>query len=89
MALGAQAVQVLRMVLTQGAWMVGSGLVLGVLGALALRRALASVLFGVAPTDPAIFAAVLAVLALVGFVACYLPAQRAMRVDPLVALRRD
>jgi predicted permease len=89
MALGAQAIQVLRMVLTQGAWMVGSGLLLGVLGALALRRALASVLFGVGPTDPAIFAAVLAVLALVGLFACYLPAQRAMRVDPLVALRRD
>ncbi|HEX4497119.1 MAG TPA: FtsX-like permease family protein, partial [Thermoanaerobaculia bacterium] len=89
MALGAQAAQVLRMVLAQGAWMVGSGLVLGVLGALALRRALASVLFGVAPTDPAIFAAVLAVLALVGLFACFLPAQRAMRVDPLVALRRD
>ncbi|HEY0514322.1 MAG TPA: ABC transporter permease [Thermoanaerobaculia bacterium] len=89
MALGAQAVQVLRMVLTQGAWMVGSGLLLGVAGALALRRALASVLFGVAPTDPAIFTAVLLVLALVGFLACYLPAQRAMRVDPLVALRRD
>ncbi|HEX4495356.1 MAG TPA: ABC transporter permease [Thermoanaerobaculia bacterium] len=89
MALGAQAVQVLRMVLTQGAWMVGSGLLLGVIGALALRRVLESVLFGVAPTDPAIFAAVLAILALVGLFACYLPAQRAMRVDPLVALRRD
>jgi putative ABC transport system permease protein len=89
MALGAQAIQVLRMVLTQGAWLVGSGLLLGVVGALALRRALASVLFGVAPTDPAIFAAVLTVLAMVGLFACYLPAQRAMRVDPLVALRRD
>ncbi len=89
MALGAQAVQVLQMVLKQGAWLVGSGLLLGVLGALALRRALASVLFGVAPTDPGIFAAVLVLLAMVGFLACYLPAQRAMRVDPLVALRRE
>jgi ABC-type antimicrobial peptide transport system permease subunit len=89
MALGAQAVQVLRMVLKQGAWLVGSGLLLGVLGALALRRTLASVLFGVAPTDPGIFAAVLVLLAMVGFLACYLPAQRAMRVDPLVALRRE
>jgi predicted permease len=89
MALGAQAIQVLRMVLTQGAWLVGSGLLLGVVGALALHRALASVLFGVAPTDPAIFGTVLAVLALVGLFACYLPAQRAMRVDPLVALRRE
>ena len=89
MALGAQAAQVLRMVLAQGAWLVGSGLLLGVVGALALRRALASVLFGVAPTDPGIFAAVSLVLAVVGFLACYLPAQRATRVDPLVALRRE
>jgi putative ABC transport system permease protein len=89
MALGAQALQILRMVMTQGAWLVGAGLVLGVAGALALRRALASVLFGVAPTDPGIFAAVLALLAAVGLLACYLPAQRAMRVDPLVALRRE
>ena len=89
MALGAQAIQVLRMILKQGAWLVGSGLLLGVVGALALRRALASVLFGVAPTDPGIFAFVLVVLALVGFLACYLPAQRAMRTDPLVALRRE
>jgi predicted permease len=89
MALGAQAAQVLQMILSQGAWLVGSGLVLGVLGALALRRALASVLFGVAPNDPGIFAAVLVVLALVGLTACYLPAHRATRVDPLVALRRE
>jgi predicted permease len=89
MALGAQAIQVLRMILTQGAWLVGSGLLLGVAGALALRRALASVLFGVAPTDPGIFAFVLMVLSLVGLLACYLPAQRAMRTDPLVALRRE
>jgi putative ABC transport system permease protein len=89
MALGAQAVQVLQMILSQGAWLVGSGLLLGVLGALALRRALASVLFGVAPNDPGIFAGVLVVLALVGLTACYLPAHRATRVDPLVALRRE
>ncbi len=89
MALGAQALQILRMVIAQGAWLVGSGLLLGVAGALALRRALASVLFEVAPTDPGIFAGVLALLAAVGFFACYLPAQRAMQVDPLVAMRRE
>jgi putative ABC transport system permease protein len=89
MALGAQARQVLQMVLSQGAWLVGSGLFLGVIGALALRRALASVLFGVAPTDPAIFATVLLVLSVVGLLACYLPAHRATRVDPLVALRQE
>jgi putative ABC transport system permease protein len=89
MALGAQAREVLRMVLAQGAWLVGTGLVLGVGGAIALRRVLASVLFGVAPTDPVIFAVVFLVLALVGLVACYLPARRATRVDPLVALRQE
>ncbi|HEY4563631.1 MAG TPA: ABC transporter permease [Thermoanaerobaculia bacterium] len=89
MALGAQAAQVLQMILSQGAWLVGSGLLLGVIGALALRRVLASVLFGVAPTDPAIFATVLLVLSVVGLLACYLPAHRATRVDPLVALRQE
>jgi putative ABC transport system permease protein len=89
MALGAQAGQVLQMILAQGALLVGSGLLLGVAGALALRRALASVLFGVAPTDPAIFATVLLVLSLVGLLACFLPAHRATRVDPLVALRQE
>ena len=89
MALGAQAREVLRMILAQGAWLVGLGLFLGVAGAIALRRVLASVLFGVAPTDPLIFAAVFLVLALVGLIACYLPARRATRVDPLAALRTE
>jgi putative ABC transport system permease protein len=89
MALGAQVRQVLQMILAQGAWLVGTGLVLGVAGAIALRRVLASVLFGVAPTDPVIFAAVFLVLAFVGLVACYLPARRATKVDPLVALRQE
>ncbi|HKI03385.1 MAG TPA: ABC transporter permease [Thermoanaerobaculia bacterium] len=89
MALGAQARQVLKMILRQGAWLVGIGLLLGLAGAVALRRVLASVLFGVAPTDPLIIATVFLVLSLVGFTACYLPARRAMRVSPLVALRRD
>jgi len=89
MALGAQVREVLAMVLAQGAWLVGIGLALGVVGALALRKVLASVLFGVTATDPAIFALVLAVLSLVGFLACYLPARRATLVDPLVALRQE
>jgi putative ABC transport system permease protein len=88
-ALGAQASQVLSMVLGQGAWLVGLGLLLGVGGALAMRRVLASVLFGVAPTDPAILGTVLLILSAVGLLACYLPARRAMRVDPLVALRSE
>lgn len=89
MALGAQAGQVLKMVLAQGAWLVGTGLVLGVIGALALRKVLESLLFGVAPTDPAIFGVVFLLLALVGLVAVYLPARRATQVDPLVALRQE
>ncbi len=89
MALGAQARQVLRMILGQGALLVGLGLVLGVAGAVALRKVLASVLFNVAPTDPLIFGFVFLVLAGIGLLACYLPARRAMRVDPLVALRQE
>ncbi|HEX6863350.1 MAG TPA: ABC transporter permease, partial [Thermoanaerobaculia bacterium] len=89
MALGAQARQVLGMILAQGAWLVSLGLLLGVGGAIALRRVLASVLFGVTPTDPAILGAVVLVLSAVAFAACYLPARRATQVDPLVALRNE
>jgi putative ABC transport system permease protein len=89
MALGAQVREVLAMILAQGAWLVGIGLALGVVGALALRRVMASVLFGVTATDPAIFALVVVVLSVVGFLACYLPARRATLVDPLVALRQE
>jgi putative ABC transport system permease protein len=89
MALGAQVGQVLGMILGQGALLAGLGLLLGVVGAVALHGVLASLLFGVTPTDPLIFAAVVALLALVSFLACLLPAQRAARVDPLVALRSE
>jgi len=89
MALGAQVGQVLGMILAQGALLAGVGLFLGVAGAVALHSVLASLLFGVTPTDPLIFAAVVALLALVSFMACLLPAQRAARVDPLVALRSE
>jgi putative ABC transport system permease protein len=89
MALGAQVGEVLGMILAQGALLAGLGLFLGVVGAVALRSVLASLLFGVTPTDPLIFAAVVALLALVSFLACLLPAQRAARVDPLVALRSE
>ncbi len=89
MALGAQARQVLQMILAQGAWLVGLGLVCGVIGAIALRKVLASVLFGVAPTDPVIFGTVFLVLSGIGLLACYLPARRAMRVDPLIAMRQE
>jgi putative ABC transport system permease protein len=89
MALGAQIGQVLRMILGQGALLAGIGLALGVIGAVALRRILGSLLFGVTATDPLIFTAVAALLAAVSFAACYVPARRAARVDPLVALRSE
>ena len=77
------------MILSQGAALVGLGLVLGVLGALALQKVLASLLFGVTPTDPLIFGLVVVLLALVSLLACWWPARRAARVDPLVALRYE
>jgi ABC-type antimicrobial peptide transport system permease subunit len=89
MALGAQVGQVLRMILSQGAALVGLGLVLGVVGALALQKILASLLFGVAPTDPLTFGLVIALLGVVAFLACWWPARRAARVSPLVALRYE
>jgi predicted permease len=89
MALGAQVGQVLRMILSQGAVLAGIGLALGVAGALALQKVLGSLLFGVAPTDPLIFGLVVGLLALVSLLACWWPARRAARVDPLVALRYE
>ncbi|HKH44247.1 MAG TPA: ABC transporter permease [Thermoanaerobaculia bacterium] len=89
MALGAQVGQVLRMILSQGAVLVGIGLALGVAGALALQKVLASLLFGVAPTDPLTFGLVIVILATVAFLACWWPARRAARVNPLVALRYE
>ncbi|MES1243740.1 MAG: ABC transporter permease [Acidobacteriota bacterium] len=89
MALGAQARQVLGMVLGQGARLVAVGLVVGIAGALALRQVLAGMLFGVAPTDPTIFASVIVVLSAVSLAACYLPARRATRISPMVALREE
>jgi putative ABC transport system permease protein len=87
MSLGAQAGDVLRMVLAQGVRMIGVGLVLGLLGAFALGRVLASQLYGVSAGEPAVFAAVIAALIAVGLLACLLPALRAARAAPMLALR--
>ena len=89
MALGASAVEVQRLVLRQGLLLVGIGVLLGALGAVALGRVLTSLLFGVSATDPAIYAAVTAVLAAVALLATYVPARRATRVSPMVALRYE
>jgi putative ABC transport system permease protein len=89
MALGAQRFDVLRMVLRDGARLVAVGVLIGVGAALWLTRLMANMLFGVKPTDPATFAAVAAVLAAIALLACYVPAHRAMRVDPIEALRHE
>ena len=89
MALGARPQNMLALVLGRGAGLALAGIAAGVLGALALTRFLSSLLFGVRPTDPLTFAAVAALLLLVALAACYIPARRAMKVDPMVALRYE
>ena len=88
-ALGATPVEILRLILLQGARLAAVGLVAGVAGAIALGRFLESLLFGVAPSDPVTLVAVSAMLAAVALAACLLPAMRAVGVDPMTALRAD
>ena len=89
MALGAGRWNVLNLVLRQGMGLVLVGVVLGLFGAFAVTRVMSALLFGVTAKDPFTFAAVALLLALVAFVACYIPARRATKVDPLVALRYE
>jgi predicted permease len=89
LALGAQRRDVARLVLSQGMKMALSGVALGLLAALGLTRLLAEMLYGVSPNDPATFAVITLLLVMVALLACYLPARRATKVDPLIALRHD
>lgn len=88
-AVGAQAGQIFRMVIREGLTLSLTGLALGLVGALVLGRAGSSLLFGVTASDPATFLAVSLVLTVVAAAACYFPARRAMKVDPIVALRQE
>ena len=89
MALGAQRVDVLRLFIKQGMVRVLIGVGLGLFGAFALTRVMTSMLFGVSANDPTTFAVVASLLCLIAVMACYFPARRAARVDPLVALRHE
>ena len=89
MALGAQPRDVLGLVLGRGTKLAVAGVAIGLAGALALSRFLSSLLFGVRSTDPPTFLAVALLLIAVALAACYFPARRAMRVEPLVALRHE
>lgn len=88
-ALGANGRDVLRLVLFEGLTLVGVGMLLGLLAAAALTRVLQSVLYGVSATDPTTFAGVALLLAAVTLIACYIPARRAMKIDPMIALRYE
>jgi putative ABC transport system permease protein len=88
-ALGAQQSDVLKMILKQGMFLALLGILLGLAGALVLTRLLSSMLFNVSASDPVTYAGVAALLLLVALLACYVPARRAMRVDPMMALRYE
>jgi ABC-type antimicrobial peptide transport system permease subunit len=87
MALGAQTKDVLKLVVAQGGKMAAIGVAIGLISAFALTRLMKSLLFGVSATDPITFIAVALLLTIVALLACYVPARRAAKVDPIVALR--
>ena len=89
MALGAQPRAILKLIVGRGLVLVSVGAAIGVLASFGLTRFMENMLFGVTPTDPLTFAAIVALLGLVALLACLIPAQRAMRVDPIVVLRHQ
>jgi predicted permease len=89
MALGAARSSVFRMILSQGMRLAGAGIAIGLIGALAVTRAMSSFLYGVQPADPLTFSAVSVLLIAVALIACYLPARHATSVSPVIALRHE
>ncbi len=89
LALGAERRNILQMVLRQGLWLALTGAAVGLIGALIVSHLMAGLLYGVRPTDPPTFAGVAILLMGIALLACYIPARRAMRVDPIVALRYE
>jgi len=88
-ALGARRFDILRLIVGQALALTGAGMLIGLTGSLLLTRFMTNLLYGVSPTDPRIMLLVAMALTLVALLACYIPARRATKVDPLVALRCD
>ena len=89
MALGAQAIDVLKLIVRQGMKLVLIGVVIGSAGAFAVTRSMSSLLYGISATDPVTFIGIAVLLAVVAFLACFIPARRATKLDPTIALRYD